>query len=108
MPTNPKLSDGSFVREAEAIYEKSGSYSTGNIEVDEMVDRQDCLVSRNAGGDDGAFVRAWVWVRNEDAERHATMTAKICDECGEQLEWTGLHGSSQSDCNEAKREREST
>jgi hypothetical protein len=57
MPTDAKISDEAFIQAAKALFEQEGK-----LEID-----ADAKVSRNEGGDDGAYVQAWVWVENEDA-----------------------------------------
>lgn len=59
MPTDPNVEDLQFFLAACRLHEKPGT-----LEMDPETE-----VSRNDHGDNGAYVKCWVWVSNSDAER---------------------------------------
>ena len=61
MPSDPKITDSQYRKTAMRLY------GSDDIEIDEtsVASRTDI----SDGGDDGAWVKAWVWVTNEDAKK---------------------------------------
>jgi hypothetical protein len=71
MPSDPKLTDSQYRTAAMRLYERG---SDDNIEIDSCSAEgvSDTLVSRlndPDGGSNGAWVKAWVWVPNDEAAK---------------------------------------
>jgi hypothetical protein len=73
MPSNPKYSDDYYRARAKALHQQDGE-----VEVDLG---EQTIVSRNDGGDDGAYVAAWVWVDNPTAAGYGQFETR-CPKCG--------------------------
>lgn len=81
MSTAKKITDAQF-----CIAAKEAHHSEGSLEIDDGA-----KVSRNKGGDDGAYVQAWQWVeRGEDAQ-YDEGTLEV-DENAKESSADGEHG----------------
>lgn len=64
MPSDPKIRDSQYRVSA------MRQYGSDEIEIDDCAATGETLVARvDADADDGAWVKAWIWVRNEDAAK---------------------------------------
>jgi hypothetical protein len=70
MPSDPKLTDSQYRTAAMRLYERG---SDNDIEIDtcSAEGSSDTLVSRSEDPDagNGAWVKAWLWVPNDEAEK---------------------------------------
>ena len=64
MPSDPKVSDTAYREAAREKLLFTYNIDQSSVEIDESDDS----VSRNKDGDNGAFVKVWLWVENPEPD----------------------------------------